>query len=88
MQEVLPGRSTERPWQDFSLVERAWTLSAEIHRAQFRKAGTIPYLAHLWSVAALVLEHGGDDTQEPPRYFMTPPRTAGESEFSTASPPS
>ena len=63
MQEVLPGRSPERPWQDFSLVERAWSLSAEIHRDQFRKGGTIPYVAHLWSVAALVLEHGGDDVQ-------------------------
>src|SRR5262245_57369736 len=28
-----------------------------------RKCTTIPYLSHLWSVAALVLEHGGDDVQ-------------------------
>lgn len=63
MKPVLPGRTHEQPWQDFTLIEKAWSLSAEIHRDQFRKAGTIPYLAHLWSVAALVLEHGGDDRQ-------------------------
>jgi len=39
------------------------SLSAELHRSQFRKARNVPYVAHLWSVAALVLEHGGDDHQ-------------------------
>lgn len=60
---VLPGRSNEAPWQDFSLIERAFGLSAELHRNHLRKGGFIPYLSHLWSVAALVLEHGGDDRQ-------------------------
>lgn len=63
MEEVLPGRTVERPWQDFSLIEKALALSAQLHRNQFRKARNVPYLAHLWSVAALVLEHGGDDRQ-------------------------
>ena len=63
MKGVLPGRSAEQPWQDFSLIERALSLSAELHRSQFRKARNVPYVAHLWSVAALVLEHGGDDHQ-------------------------
>ena len=63
MEEVLPGRSVEQPWQDFSLIEKALALSGELHRNQFRKARNVPYLAHLWSVAALVLEHGGDDRQ-------------------------
>src|SRR5688500_20187633 len=63
MEEVLPGRTATRPWQDFSLIEKALSLSAELHRNQFRKARTVPYVAHLWSVAALVLEHGGDDRQ-------------------------
>src|SRR5688500_14919434 len=63
MEEVLPGRTAEQPWQDFSLIERALALSAELHRNQFRKARNVPYVAHLWSVAALVLEHGGDDRQ-------------------------
>ena len=38
-------------------------LALELHRDQFRKARNVPYVAHLWSVAALVLEHGGDDRQ-------------------------
>ena len=63
MEEVLPGRTAEQPWQDFSLIEKALVLSAELHRNQFRKARNVPYVAHLWSVAALVLEHGGDDPQ-------------------------
>lgn len=63
MEEVLPGRTVEQPWQDFSLIEKALALSAQLHRNQFRKARNVPYLAHLWSVAALVLEHGGDDHQ-------------------------
>src|SRR5687768_6390261 len=63
MEEVLPGRTVEQPWQDFSLVQRAFALSGELHRNQFRKARNVPYIAHLWSVAALVLEHGGDDRQ-------------------------
>src|SRR5687767_12011734 len=63
MEEVLPGRTATRPWQDFSLIEKALSLSAELHRNQFRKARNVPYVAHLWSVASLVLEHGGDDQQ-------------------------
>jgi hypothetical protein len=34
-----------------------------VHRGDLRKSTSIPYLSHLWSVAALVLEHGGDDEQ-------------------------
>ena len=63
MASVLPGRSKDAPWQDFFLIERAFALAAEVHRNHFRKGGTVPYLSHLWSVAALVLEHGGDDGQ-------------------------
>ena len=37
--------------------------AADAHRDDLRKGTDIPYLSHLWSVAALVLEHGGDDTQ-------------------------
>jgi (p)ppGpp synthase/HD superfamily hydrolase len=38
---------------------RAFALPYEVHATQVRKGTTIPYLAHLMSVAALVLEHGG-----------------------------
>ena len=34
-----------------------------LHRAQKRKDTPIPYISHLMSVSALVLEHGGDEDQ-------------------------
>lgn len=56
-------RSSVAPWEDFDLVMRAAAYAADAHRNDLRKATTIPYLSHLWSVAALVMEHGGDDEQ-------------------------
>jgi len=42
--------------------QRAFALACEVHGAQLRKGTRIPYVAHLMSVAALVLEHGsGED---------------------------
>ena len=48
----------------------AFTLALKLHRDQTRKrakdeqdAPGIPYMAHLMSVAALVLEHGGDQDE-------------------------
>ncbi len=41
--------------------QRAFTVACEVHAAQLRKGTRIPYLAHLMSVAALVLEHGGGE---------------------------
>jgi (p)ppGpp synthase/HD superfamily hydrolase len=40
---------------------RAFAFAAEKHKAQTRKASTIPYIAHLMGVASLVLEAGGDE---------------------------
>lgn len=37
--------------------------AAQVHRGQTRKGTDVPYLAHLLSVAALVLEHGGTEDQ-------------------------
>lgn len=37
--------------------------AAELHEDQARKGGTIPYVAHLIGVAAIVLEHGGSEDQ-------------------------
>jgi (p)ppGpp synthase/HD superfamily hydrolase len=37
--------------------------AAELHEEQKRKGGNIPYVAHLIGVAAIVLEHGGDEDQ-------------------------
>ena len=39
----------------------AW--AAELHEDQFRKGGEIPYVSHLIGVAAIVLEHGGDEDE-------------------------
>lgn len=61
--EMTMERSQEQPWQDFDLVLRASTYAATAHREDLRKATTIPYLSHLWAVASLVMEHGGDDEQ-------------------------
>jgi (p)ppGpp synthase/HD superfamily hydrolase len=41
----------------------ALNFAAEKHRAQVRKGGDIPYLGHLLSVAGLVIEAGGSETE-------------------------
>lgn len=37
--------------------------AAQLHEDQNRKGGAIPYVAHLLAVAAIVLEHGGDEDE-------------------------
>ena len=39
----------------------AFQFAAEKHKSQTRKGKSVPYLAHLMSVAAIVLEFGGDE---------------------------
>jgi GTP pyrophosphokinase len=41
----------------------ALVLAAELHQKQVRKASSIPYVAHLLAVTAIVLEHGGSETE-------------------------
>jgi (p)ppGpp synthase/HD superfamily hydrolase len=41
----------------------ALTLAADLHHFHARKSTTVPYLSHLLSVAALVLEDGGDEDE-------------------------
>lgn len=41
----------------------ALAFATTAHRDQARKGTTIPYVSHLLSVAALVLEDGGDETE-------------------------
>lgn len=43
--------------------EAALTYATQLHAAQLRKGTSIPYIAHLLSVAALVLEDGGDEDE-------------------------
>ena len=45
------------------LVERAFTKAAAQFAGETRKQTDIPYLSHLMSVAALVMEAGGDEVQ-------------------------
>ena len=44
---------------DWDTVQSAFTFALGEHGDQARKGTDIPYMAHLWGVAALVLEHGG-----------------------------
>jgi (p)ppGpp synthase/HD superfamily hydrolase len=41
----------------------AMSYAALIHGTQKRKGTTIPYISHLMSVSALVMEHGGNEDQ-------------------------
>lgn len=43
--------------------DRALVYATQVHAGQLRKGAEIPYIAHLLAVAALVLEHGGDEDQ-------------------------
>lgn len=41
----------------------AFHYAHRLHRAQTRKGTPIPYISHLMTVAALVVEHGGNEDQ-------------------------
>lgn len=56
-------REEGRVWQDFDLVQSAARYAEAAHRDDLRKGSGIPYVSHLWGVAANVLDHGGDDVQ-------------------------
>ena len=43
--------------------DAAFLLAHALHRRQRRKGGEIPYLAHLMTVAAVVLEFGGNEDE-------------------------
>lgn len=43
--------------------EQALVYATQVHATQVRKGGDIPYVSHLLSVAALVLEDGGDEDE-------------------------
>jgi (p)ppGpp synthase/HD superfamily hydrolase len=45
------------------MVERAFTRAARQFAGETRKQTEVPYLSHLMSVAALVMEAGGDEVQ-------------------------
>ncbi len=41
----------------------AFHYAHRLHRSQMRKGTPIPYISHLMTVAALVIEHGGNEDQ-------------------------
>jgi (p)ppGpp synthase/HD superfamily hydrolase len=43
--------------------DEALTYASRHHRQQLRKGSRVPYMTHLMSVSALVLEHGGSEDQ-------------------------
>ena len=46
-----------------SRFETALSFTARLHAAQIRKGSATPYIAHLLSVAGIVLEHGGTEDE-------------------------
>lgn len=55
-----PDKETDTPRLGPRFAE-AFAFAEELHRKQIRKGSDIPYVSHLISVAALVIEHGGDE---------------------------
>jgi (p)ppGpp synthase/HD superfamily hydrolase len=43
--------------------DQAFRYAHQLHRSQTRKGTPIPYISHLITVAALVIEHGGNEDQ-------------------------
>ena len=43
--------------------DEALVFASQVHNDQLRKGTKIPYIAHLLSVTALVLEHGGSEDE-------------------------
>lgn len=46
-----------------SRFEQALVFAAQLHKDQRRKGSGVPYVSHLLAVAALVIEHGGDEDE-------------------------
>jgi GTP pyrophosphokinase len=47
----------------WSKLAEAFDFAASEHQYQYRKSTDIPYISHLMSVSALVMEHGGSEDQ-------------------------
>jgi (p)ppGpp synthase/HD superfamily hydrolase len=46
-----------------SRYDEAFRYARQVHQSQMRKGTSVPYIAHLMTVSALVVEHGGDEDQ-------------------------
>ncbi|SNS79766.1 HD domain-containing protein [Geodermatophilus pulveris] len=63
MTATLEARTTMGSGPLSSRYDEALAHAAAHHRDQRRKGSEVPYLTHLMSVSALVLEHGGTEDQ-------------------------
>jgi (p)ppGpp synthase/HD superfamily hydrolase len=59
----IEGRRTLGAGALTTRYDDALQFAADHHRTQCRKGSKVPYLSHLMSVSALVLEHGGSEDQ-------------------------
>jgi len=57
----MPAETTTPKLSD--RFDEALAYASRLHRTQTRKGGDIPYVGHLISVASLVIEGGGTETQ-------------------------
>ncbi len=63
-----------------SRFDEAFQFAHRLHCAQTRKGTSIPYISHLMTVAALVVEHGGTRIRPSQGCCMTPRRTRAANE--------
>ena len=54
---------TTRPTMDWQFIQAAARYAEDAHACDIRKGSNVPYVSHLWSVGALVMENGGDSAQ-------------------------
>jgi (p)ppGpp synthase/HD superfamily hydrolase len=55
--------ASDQPEQTTERFEQALAYATQLHARQTRKGTTIPYVAHLLAVAAIVLEDGGSEEE-------------------------
>jgi predicted HD phosphohydrolase len=64
--DAKPAPASQKEESFLMLTERfdeAFRYAHQLHRTQERKGTSVPYISHLMSVAALVVEHGGNEDQ-------------------------
>jgi (p)ppGpp synthase/HD superfamily hydrolase len=59
----MPTSSTGNAIMLTARFDKAFLYAHQLHQGQVRKGTAIPYISHLMTVSALVVEHGGDEDQ-------------------------
>lgn len=59
-------------------IDVAFSFARELHKNLVREGTTIPYLSHLMSVASIVLDHGGDESEVIGAFFHDAAAAEGE----------